>query len=45
MDNKLNRNVYVITSICYIDEKSKIHIFSGKTNGTIARSIKGNHGF
>ena len=45
MDGKENRNAYVQTAICYMDEEEKSHVFSGKMNCTIADTMRGVLGF
>ncbi|BFH73413.1 XTP/dITP diphosphatase [Sulfurisphaera javensis] len=39
-----NRNAYFMTAICYIDDKI-VKVFTGKINGRISYSIRGDKGF
>lgn len=45
MENEKNRNAIFKSAIAFINEKSKIKIFTGITKGKIAFSSKGKEGF
>jgi len=45
MDGESNRDAYMLTAICYMDNEKESHVFSGKMDCIIADSIRGTFGF